>query len=120
MASRFRRACVSGFAVVAVLMGLFAVPAAAADSAPTITPPQTMEQLVRMPACELQALYMASPPASVPCGFTPGRAIKNPGSRSTVANSRTTRLVWQGKIFRDDGTMVNRVFGVGKAIPADV
>jgi hypothetical protein len=35
-------------------------------------------------------------------------------------NSRATRLVWQGKIFRDDGTMINRVFGAGRAIPADV
>ena len=33
---------------------------------------------------------------------------------------RATRLVWQGKYFRDDGTMTNRVFGVGRAIPADV
>jgi hypothetical protein len=118
MTSLFRRAFVPGFAVVAMLTGsLAAMPEAAAGD---VAPPQTMDQLVRMSACELQALYLASPPASVPCGFVPGRAIKNPGSRSTVANSRRTRLVWQGKIFRDDGTMINRVFGVGKAIPADV
>src|SRR6476620_5995963 len=115
MASLFRRAWVPGFAVVAVLAGLLAaMPASAAN------PPQSMDQLVRMPAGELQSLYMASPPASAPSGFLPGRAIKDPGSRSTVGNARRTRLVWQGKIFRDDGTMINRMFGVGKAIPADV
>jgi hypothetical protein len=109
-----------GFAVVAVLTGsLAATPVAVADE-PAVTAPQSMQQLVGMSAGDLQALYMASPPASVPSGFVPGRAIKNPGSRSTVGNSRRTRLVWQGKIFRDDGTMVNRVLGVGKAIPADV
>jgi hypothetical protein len=50
----------------------------------------------------------------------PGWAIKNPGSRWTSANARATRLVWQGKYFREDGTMINRVFGFGRAIPADV
>jgi hypothetical protein len=89
--------------------------AAAADGAP-----QTMNELVRMSQADLTALYLAAPPAPVPSGFVPGRAIKNPGSRRTAANARTTRLVWQGKIFRDDGTMVNRFFGVGKAIPAEV
>ena len=121
MPSLFRRASLPGFTVIAMLTGsLTAIPVAAADNAPTISTPQTMQQLVHMSACELSALYSASPPASVPSGYVPGRAIKNPGSRSTVANSRATRLVWQGKVFRGDGTMVNRVFGVGKAIPADV
>jgi hypothetical protein len=69
---------------------------------------------------ELEALYLASPPASAPSGFLPGRAIKSPGSRFTVANARLTRIVWQGKFFRDDGTMINRVLVGGKAIPADV
>jgi len=118
MPSLFRRVRAPGFAVVAVLTGSLAATPAAAAEAPT--PPQTMQQLVRMPAGELQALYAASPPASVPSGFVPGRAIKDPGSRSTVANARRTRLVWQGKIFRDDGTMINRLFGFGRAIPADV
>jgi hypothetical protein len=56
----------------------------------------------------------------VPNGFVPGRAIKSPGSWFTTANSRLTGLAWQGKVFRDDGTMINRVFGFAKAIPADV
>lgn len=104
--------------VFAALTGLLvAVPEAAAGD---IVAPRTMPELVRMSESDLQALFAVSPAAGVPSGFVPGRAIKNPGSRRTVANSQATRLVWQGKVFRDDGTMINRVFGVGRAIPADV
>ena len=122
MASLFRRAWVPGFALVAALAGvLVGIQSASADDGAVSLPrPQTMGELVRMPASDLTALYLASPPAAAPSGFAPGRAIKNPGSRRTAANARATRLVWQGKVFRDDGTMVNRLFGVGRAIPAEV
>lgn len=120
MTSFLRRAAAPGFAFLAILAGvLVAVPVAAADDGPP--PRREMRDLVRMPRAELEALYLASPPpAAPPTGFTPGRAIKNPGSRLTAANARVTRLAWQGKEFRDDGTMVNRVFGLGRAIPAAV
>ncbi|MFO0825473.1 MAG: hypothetical protein U0792_20525 [Gemmataceae bacterium] len=101
--------------VLALLATLTGVPVVVAAE-----PPREMRDLVRMSQSELEALYLASPAAPQPSGFVPGRAIKNPGSRSTAANSRLTRLVWQGKIFRDDGTMINRLFGAAKAIPADV
>ncbi|MCE9566743.1 MAG: hypothetical protein K8U57_32460 [Planctomycetes bacterium] len=107
-----RQAITSGFAVLAALIGM---PVASAGD-----PPREMRDLVRMPQHELEALYLASPPAPFPSGFLPGRAIKSPGSLQTVANSRMTRLVWQGKFFRDNGTMINRLFGGVKAIPADV
>ena len=119
MASASRRAWVHGFAAVAVLTGVL-VGAPVASAGDSVSPPQTMEQLMRMPAAELSALYAASPAASVPNGFAPGRAIKNPGSRFTAANARATGLLWKGKIFRDDGTMINRLAGGVKAIPADV
>jgi hypothetical protein len=73
-----------------------------------------------MSASDLRALFAASPAAPMPPGYAPGRSIKDPGSRRAVANSRATRLVWQGKYIRPDGTMINRVFGFAKAIPADV
>ena len=108
-------------AVVAVgFAALVGASARASDGAVSLPQPQTMDQLVRMSPAELHALFAASPAAPVPSGFLPGRAIKDPGSRRTVANARRTRLVWQGKIFRDDGTMINRFFGAGRAIPADV
>ncbi len=112
MTWNFRRTFVPGFAVLASLAS--ASVASAGDA------PRELRDLVRMSKHELEAIYLASPPAPPPSGFLPGRAIKNPGARFTVANSRVTRLAWQGKIFRDDGTMINRVFGFGQAIPADV
>jgi hypothetical protein len=110
-----------GFAVFSALTGaLAAVPEAAAGDGVPVPAPQTMQELVRLPAADLTALFSVSPAANAPSGFVPGRAIKKPGSRMTAPNSRATHLVWQGKIFRDDGTMINRMFGIGKAIPADV
>jgi hypothetical protein len=100
------------FALSAILIG---APVASAGG-----PPRDMADLVRSSEQELDALYRESPPAPIPSGYLPGRAIKSPGSRFTAANARLTRLAWQGKVFRDDGTMVNRVFGAAKAIPADV
>lgn len=91
----------------------------ASDFAPA-SQPQTMTELVRMSRADLTALYLAAPPATAPAGFAPGRAIKNPGSRRTERNSRATGLVWKGKIFRPDGTMINRLAGGLEAIPADV
>jgi hypothetical protein len=121
MTGLLRRSPIFGFGVLSALAGVLAgVPASASDTTAPLPQPQTTRDLVRMPAADLQALFSASPVGSVPNGYVPGRAIKNPGSRWTGANSRATRLVWQGKYFRNDGTMVNRFFGVGRAIPADV
>jgi hypothetical protein len=120
MSSFFR--WVTGFAVLAILALVPGV--RASDNAVSLPPappqPQTMDELVRMSANDLTALYLASPVAVPPQGFAPGKAIKNPGSRRTVFNSRVTGVAWQGKIFRDDGTMINRMFGVCKMIPAEV
>lgn len=118
MARSIRRTLGPAVVLFAVLGGtLVAVPAARAGDIPA---PRSMQDLVRMPESDLRALFAAGSPAAPPSGFVPGRAIKNPGSRRTVLNSQATRLVWQGKVFRDDGTMINRVFGAGRAIPADV
>jgi hypothetical protein len=122
MSSFFRRWSVPCFAVLA---SLALAPKAIANDDVVLLPqgplaPQTMDQLVRMSANDLTALYLASPVAAPPQGFAPGKAIKNPGSRRTVFNSRVTGVAWQGKIFRDDGTMINRMFGCAKLIPAEV
>src|SRR5262245_34820882 len=114
MTSTFRGAGIPGAALLLTLLST--TPAFAQEAA---TPTYSMQQLVRMPRGELEALYLSSPAASVPQGFAPGRAIKNPGSRRTERNSRATGLVWKGKIFRE-GTMVNRFAGGLTAIPAEV
>jgi hypothetical protein len=92
----------------------------ASDIPVSLPQPQTMQELVRMSQADLTALYLASPPSTAPGGFAPGRAIKNPGSRRTERNSRLTGLLWKGKVFREDGTMVNRLAGGLTAIPAEV
>jgi hypothetical protein len=104
----------------AVLAGALIALPARADESPG-PQAQTMQQLVRLPIADLNALFAAAPTAvAAPSGYLPGRAIKNPGSRRTAANSRITHLVWQGKYFHDDGTMTNRLFGFARGIPADV
>jgi hypothetical protein len=115
MAGPFRRVGV-------LVLALVVVPNANAGDIAVSAAPRTMQELVRMSAADLTALYSSAPVASVPPAgqFVPGRAIKNPGSRLTAANARATRLLWQGKIFREDGTMINRLLGVGRGIPADV
>ncbi len=91
----------------------------AAAAPPDCCPAYTLDQLVRMDRCQLEALYRAAEMGNVPTGVTNGRAIRNPGGRLTVPVSRVTRVLWQGKVFSDDGMMVNRVLGV-RAVHARV
>lgn len=79
----------------------------------------TLDQLVRMDRDQLEALYRAAEMGATPTGVTNGRAIRNPGSRLTVPAARVTRVLWQGKVFKDDGMMVNRVLGL-RAVHARV
>ncbi|MDB5307614.1 MAG: hypothetical protein JWO38_1816 [Gemmataceae bacterium] len=78
-----------------------------------------IDELVRMTRCELETLYRQADPGTPPAGVTRGRAIFNPGSPVTVPAARVTRVLWQGKVFKDDGMMVNRVFGM-RAIHARI
>jgi len=75
---------------------------------PTITP----EQLVRMTRAELECQYRNGRFAPWPTGFSKGRPIWTPGSRLAMPAARLTRPLWQGKINRGDGTMVNRILGL--------
>jgi hypothetical protein len=86
---------------------------------PDYAPGYTLDQLVRMDRAQLEALYRAAEMGHTPDGVTSGRAIRNPGSRLTVPTSRVVRVLWQGKVFTDDGMMVNRVLGV-RAVHARV
>ncbi len=75
--------------------------------------------LLRMSQPELEALYRCADVGTVPLGSTRGRAIYHPGTRVTVPASRAIHVLWRGKVFRDDGTMVNRTFA-GRAVTARV
>jgi hypothetical protein len=92
----------------------------AAVALPSAAHGTDLRDLVRAPRAELEARFAAGTPTAPPVGFAHGRPVKNPGTRRAPLNAALTRPVWQGKIFREDGTMINRVFGAGRAIPADV
>lgn len=71
------------------------------------------DSLLRMKATELESLYRVSPPGAQPRGRVHGLPIISPGKATGPTMSRAARVVWQGKVFRDDGTTaVNRFFGV--------
>jgi hypothetical protein len=73
----------------------------------------TLDDLARMGPAELDQLYRNSPAAPVPSGRVRGRALSRPGTAHAVARSRTSRLVWQGKVFHPEESMaVNRFFGI--------
>jgi hypothetical protein len=86
---------------------------------PAYHPTYTLDQLVRMDREQLESLYRGVDMGQAPSGVTNGRAIRNPGSRLTVPVSRVVRVLWQGKVFTDDGMMVNRVLGL-RAVHARV
>lgn len=73
----------------------------------------TADSLVRMSSAELDALYRSAGPGNTPRGPVRGIPIVTPGSASGPAASKAARLVWQGKVFNDDGvSAVNRFFGI--------
>lgn len=72
-----------------------------------------LKDLVRMGPAELEGLYRSAGPGRVPGGKVKGRAILMPGSPAGPAVSGAARLLWQGKVFDEDGrSSVNRFGGV--------
>ncbi len=116
--TRARRTAV-GVAGLLLLAGGATAVAQEPAAAVTLPAVRGMDDLVRMSRADIELLYRASTVGTPPRGVTDGRAIFDPGSASTVRKARRTRLLWQGKVIRDDGTMINRVFGV-RAFTADV
>lgn len=102
------------FGLIGLMVGLVSVPGRAADPVPSL------DQLVRMTRCELEALYRAAPVGAEPCGFLPGVAIFDPGTNKAVRKARFTHAVWKGKEFPGDGTMVNHTVAGVRAVTARV
>lgn len=105
----------SGWKAVAaawVVAASMAGPARAQSTIP-ITPALTGDGLLRMSPAQLDALYRAAGPGSQPRGKVRGLPIVSPGTPQGPSRSRAARVVWQGKVFREDGaTAINRFFGV--------
>jgi hypothetical protein len=81
--------------------------------APAPAPALSGDRLQRMSAAELDQLYRSAGPGAQPRGRVHGVPIVSPGKPMGPSMSKAARVVWQGKVFRDDGTTaVNRFFGV--------
>jgi hypothetical protein len=94
-------------------------PAVLADPCPCSCPVRGTADLVRMSEPELEALYRGADVGVIPAGSTRGRAIYHPGTRVTVSASRAIHVLWKGKVFRDDGIMINRTFA-GRHVTAQI
>jgi hypothetical protein len=82
-------------------------------------PPRSLDDLARLSWAELERLYRQAEPGSVPAGYVRGRAIYCPSARLAGTRSALTRLLWHGKHFRPDGTLVNQWTGA-RAVKARV
>jgi hypothetical protein len=78
-----------------------------------------LDYLARLSPEQLATLYRQLPPAPALRGRVRGRALVRPGTSMGPALSKAAGAVWQGKVFRDDGTVINRFFGM-PAIVAQV
>src|SRR5262245_23747786 len=107
----------SGLIWVALACGLIAANLARAEEHPSA--PRSLDDLARMSYPDLEQLYRAAPVGSVPCGYTCGRAIYCLDKPLNGVRSKVTSLLWHGKHFRGDGTLINQWSGV-KAIKARV
>jgi hypothetical protein len=77
------------------------------------------ENLVRMNWCELEQIYRQAKPGSVPVGFARGQVVYSPCELLAASKGRLASLVWHGKIFGCDGTLINQWTGL-RAIRAKV
>jgi hypothetical protein len=91
-----------------------------ASSAAMAESPLTLEEIQTLNQSQLDELYTNSHAGIVPNGQSQGRAIFFPGSVLSVPTTVLASLLWQGKVFdRDNGVLLNRVFGF-QAIKAQV
>jgi hypothetical protein len=76
-------------------------------------PAVSLERLLQLGPAELEALYRGGVPAAIPSGRVRGTVLLSPGTWRTRPLARSTRLVWQGKVFDPvSATAVNRFFGL--------
>ena len=97
----------------AVLAGICVVSAGTARGQ-VLSPPTVVTGigLQKLSAARLDAVYRAANPGAMPRGRVHGLPIVAPGTQMGPRMSQAARLIWQGKVFSDDGaTAVNRFFG---------
>ena len=70
------------------------------------------ESLLALTPAQLESLYRQSPPTPIPSGPIRGTALLRPGEPGASRRARFARFAWQGKVFRNDSTAINRFFGL--------
>lgn len=74
---------------------------------------ESVQDLVSISREELDTIYRAAEPGSIPAGDSRGTAILFPGTGLTGTFEKVARFVWQGKVFNaSDSTAINKVFGL--------
>ena len=76
------------------------------------------DDLVQRSCCELEQIYRQAKPGNIPVGFLEGKVVYC-SQRMAHARSHMTSMLWHGKHFHCDGTLVNQWSGM-KAIHARV
>lgn len=100
-----RRSLALTFALIAI------VPAARADG-------HTFDDLICRSWCELEAIYRAASPGTVPCGFYRGHVVYREDDFLAGPRAKLNNFAWQGKHFYGD-SLINQFRGV-KMIRAKV
>ena len=92
-----------------------AVPARAQDKLAV----PCFEELILKNSCELEQIYRQAKPGTFPVGFARGHVIYRQNEPLAHSKERVTALLWHGKHFSADGTLINQWAGV-RAIRAKV
>jgi hypothetical protein len=79
----------------------------------------SIKDLACLSWCELEALYRAARPGAPPAGYVPGLPIYDPAKRLSSLRGKVTGMLWRGKHFRCDGSLINQWCGL-RAIRAEV
>ena len=97
-----------------ILFGLIVAHAANCPSvrAQEVKPePLTFAELTRRNVCELEQIYRQAKCGNMPVGFARGRIVLCPNEPFAAAKSHVAELLWQGKHFCADGSLVNQWLG---------
>jgi hypothetical protein len=75
---------------------------------------RTAQQLLHLPAADLDAMFRQASAGPVPRGDARGTVLVATGSGAgRLVADLTRRLLWQGKVLLSDGTLVNKVTPLG-------
>ncbi len=81
--------------------------------------PESLDELSHLNSETLSCLYANSPAGHMIHGDTTGKGIFLPGTEAGELISKLGNKVWTGKVFEENGQLVNKILG-HKLVKADV